>query len=108
MQMQELDALLVSTGLPVTYHHWNVDEENPMPQLPYIAYMLDGTNVFSADDKVLLEIESYNIELYTAIKDVDIEKKLENVLKENEIIWEKTEVYIKEEKMYQIIYSVQI
>jgi len=101
MQMANLFSLLKSTTLKVTYHHWTTP-----PVLPYLVYLMLNTDNFSADNKVYNNEANYSIELYTAIKDLASEKLVEDMLNDNDIFWDKTEIYIKAEKMYQITYSI--
>ena len=53
-------------------------------------------------------IDNINIELYTNKKDLEAEKKLEDVLNANEIMWDVTETYIDTEKVYQRVYETRI
>ena len=101
MQMANLYSLLKGTTLEVAYHHWDTS-----PTLPYLVYLMLNTDNFSADNKVYNNQDNYNVELYTAIKDLASEKLVEDMLDVNEIFWDKTEIYIDAEKMYQITYSI--
>ena len=48
-----------------------------------------------------------NVELYTDLKDPETEK-LEAVLDERGIFYEKTEVWIESEKLYEVLYTFEI
>ena len=101
--MVNLLGLLQSTGLPVAYHHF---EEPPNP--PYIVYLTDGSNNFSADNKVYAKFNTYRVELYTTKKDIISETKVEDVLDSAEMFYESYEVYIKSEELYQVVYEIEI
>lgn len=108
MQSEDLATILESTGLPTTETQWIASANKPIPPLPYIVYLSPGTENFSADNKVLLVITNYDIELYSKKKDKVSESKIETALSESEIFWDKVELFIPEEKMYQVTYSIQV
>lgn len=49
-----------------------------------------------------------DIELYTNKKDPDIEAKVEAVLTEHGFFYEKTESYLESEKMYEVLYEMEV
>ncbi|MES1051873.1 hypothetical protein FOA24_21870, partial [Bacillus thuringiensis] len=53
---------------------------NPVPEPPYICFLVDGSANVMADNKVYHKINDVNIELYTTKKDLVAEAKLEKVL----------------------------
>ena len=50
-------------------------------------------------------VHNYNIEVYTNKKDTDIETKVEAVLDKHKIFYNKSEIWIDSEKLYETIYS---
>lgn len=100
--MDDLIKLLEETGIPFAYDHF-AEGESPDP--PFICYLLPGSNHFSADGKVYLKVSSVNIELYTDSKDLAVEQELEAVLDGHGIFYEKTEVWIESEKLYEVLYT---
>ena len=54
------------------------------------------------------KIDELNIELYTDKKDPDIESKIEDILTAHELPYEKSEVWIEDEKMYEVLYQTEI
>lgn len=103
MTLQEIKAMLDTTGLPVTYRAWPIDEAPPMP---YICYLVAFSNNFGADNVVYWPINHLQIELYTELKDPESEGKVELAL--SSLYWEKTETYIDDEKCYQIMYEIEV
>ncbi|MGE4213776.1 MAG: hypothetical protein AB7E42_03240 [Anaerotignaceae bacterium] len=103
MTQAELFAILKTIGLPITYYQW----ETP-PALPYLVYLMTDTANFGADNKVYTGATNYNIELYANKKDPASEKLVEGLLNSNDIFWDKTEVYIDTERMFQVTYSITI
>lgn len=87
----------------MAYSHF---KKNPDP--PYIAYITPGSENFSADNIVYIEGEEVHIELYTAKKDIQAEKKVEEVLTQSGIYWERSEVFIEKEKLFRVLYEIEI
>ena len=103
-EMQDLLDLLTETGLPFAYDHF-AEGESPDP--PFITFLLPGSNNFAADGRVYMKINEVHIELYTDEKNPETEALVEDVLDEHEIFYEKTEVWIESEKLYEILYSFE-
>jgi len=96
-----LFALLKTTNLPVAYHHF----ASP-PSPPYIVYLFAYSSNFGADNKVHSQADNYQVELYTTIKDPASEKLIEDALNGADVYWEKTEMYIDSEGLYQVLYEI--
>lgn len=105
MLYTEIKTMLGETGLPITYLSW---PEKQAPVLPYIVWYLPNSDNFGADDKVYKPIEALNVELYTQNKDFDTETLVEGVLESHGIFWNKTEAYLDDEHMYEVLYEMQI
>lgn len=103
--MDDLIRLLEETGIPFAYDHF-AEGESPDP--PFICYLLPQSDNFSADGKVYLKVSSVNIELYTDSKDLAVEQMLEAVLDTHGIFYDKTEVWIESEKLYEVLYSFEM
>lgn len=94
--------LLEPLGKPVGYF------VNPKPgEVPFIVYYGAGSNNFKADNVVYSKEDHWNIELYVDKKDVTLEERLEKLLDDAEIVWEKgSDVYIDTEKVFLIPYYI--
>ena len=103
MTLQEFEKILKTSGIPVTYRDW---AENNAPNLPYLCYYDSGSNNFAADGVVYFSVSRITVELYTKLKDVAAESKVEQAL--SSFYWEKTEEYIDSEKCYQIMYEMEV
>lgn len=103
MNVTELANHLNSIGLPIAYNHFT---EPPAP--PYLVYLYSYSNDLIADNKNVMDVGIYQIELYTNKKDLASEKLVEDKLKEIELPYRKFEVWINEEKLYQIMYEVTL
>lgn len=100
--MQVLKDILSQLGIPVAYNHFN-QPTNP----PFLAYRRYSQSNFGADDVVYQRINNYYVELYTEYKDTNLEEQLETLLTNNGIFYNvESEDYIDDEKMYEIVYSI--
>lgn len=99
--MDELIDILKEAEIPFAYDHF-AEGESPAP--PFICYLLPGSNNFSADGKVYFKANEVHIELYTDFKDLTVEQKLEAVLDEHGIFYNKSETWIESEKLYEVLY----
>jgi hypothetical protein len=105
MSYDEIVTMLEEAGLPIAYDHF-AEGESPDP--PFICFLFPGTDNMFADNMVWERIDELNIELYTDKKDPDIESKIEDILTAHELPYEKSEVWIEDEKMYEVLYQTQI
>ena len=96
--------MLDEMGLPFAYHHF---AEGESADLPFICYLLPGSNNFSADGKVYYKINEVHIELYTDWKDLAVEQGVEAVLDGHGIFYNKYEVWIESEKLYEVLYTFE-
>lgn len=107
MKLNELVSLLKATGYPVAYSHFNVDANNPAPSIPFITYSTPSSDNLMADNRVYKKIINIRIELYTELKDLAAEERLEAILDENELPYNYMQVWIDSEKIYQTIYETR-
>ena len=105
MTYGEIVNMLDATGFPVAYDHF---QEGEAPNPPFIVFLFPRSNNFSADGKVYKKINSLDIELYTDLKQPDVEAQVETVLDEHNIFYNKTEVWIPDEKLYEVVYSTDL
>ena len=102
--MDDVLSVLAEIGLPFAYHHF-AEGESPDP--PFICYLTPGSDNFAADGKVYYKINEYHIELYTDRKDPELEDSVEAVLDGHGVFYDKSEVWIESEKLYEVMYSFQ-
>ena len=102
--MKRIVELLTKSGIPFAYDHF---AEGESPEPPFVCYRSPSTDNFGADGTVYYGINVMDIELYTDLKDPVIEKKLEDLLKEYGIFYEKDETFIESEKLYEVIYGFE-
>ena len=103
--MDELLVMLNEMGIPFAYDHF---AEGESPEPPFICYLLPQSDHFSADGKVYYKISGVHIELYTDIQDLSVEQKVEAVLDTHGIFYEKSEVWIESERLYEVLYTFEM
>lgn len=105
MTHEEVMQMLDETKIPYAYHHF-AEGESPDP--PFICFLFPGSDNFSADNIVYAAFESLNIELYTDEKNPELEASVETVLAAHELFWQKSEVWIEPEKLYEVLYQMTV
>ena len=105
MTHNELMEMLEETSLPIAYDHF---AEGDSPDPPFICFLYPASDNFSADGQVYYKISEVHVELYTDLKDPETEEKLEAVLDRHGISYNKTEVWIESEKLYEVLYSFEL
>jgi len=104
----ELCAGLSNLGLPVAYGEFLGTEENPAPSPPFITYQFSRSNDLIADNQNYVDISSFQIELYISKKDLASEKLIQDWLKAQSLPYTKFETWIDTEKMWQVVYEIQL
>ena len=102
--MDKLLELMAEIDIPSAYDHF-AEGESPDP--PFITYLLPGSDNFAADGKVYFRITEVHIELYADEKNLEVEALVETVLDAHGIFYDKTEVWIDSEKLYEVLYSFE-
>ena len=103
--MDEVLEMLAELGLPYAYHHF---AEGEAPDPPFICYLTPGSDNFGADGRVYYKIDAYHIELYTDVKSPEREAELEAVLDAHGIFYNKSEVWIESERLYEVLYQFEM
>ena len=103
--MDNLISIMEAIGIPFAYDHF---AEGESPARPFICFLSPGSDNFSADGRVYYKIDTVHIELYTDEKNPETEYLVEAVLDERGIFYDKTEVWIESEKLYEVLYSFEM
>nr|DAV20403.1 MAG TPA: tail component [Caudoviricetes sp.] len=74
--------------------------------MPFLVYQSVYSNNFSADSIVYKKFEHIQIDLYTRFKEPQTEDKVQKAL--SSFFWEKTEEYDDAERLYRIIYEIEV
>ena len=105
MELDEIASMLAGLGIPLAYHHF-AEGESPPP--PFLLYLSPGSDNFSADGRVYWKVAQLDVELYTDLKDPELEAQLEMVLDAAGLFYNKTESYIDSEKLYEVLYEMEV
>ena len=105
MILEDFVRILEECGIPFAYDHF---AEGESPEPPFICYLLPGSDNFAADGQVYFRISEVRVELYTDRKAPDVEAKVEAALDAAGIFYNKSEVWIQSEKLYEVLYSMEI
>ena len=103
--MDELVNMIQEMDIPFAYDHF---AEGEAIEPPFICFLLPGSDNFSADGIVYFKINEVHIELYTDAKSTVIENKVEAVLDKHGIFYNKTETWIEDEKLYEVLFSFEL
>lgn len=103
MTLSDLYTQLATTRLPVAYDSWPIGSA---PPLPFICYRETASDNFAADNGVFLPVSNIDVELCTENKSPETEALVESALVN--FVWEKSEDYIPDERMFVITYTISI
>ena len=103
--MDNILEIMEALQLPFAYDHFT---EGESPDPPFICFLLPGSDNFAADGRVYFKVNMVHIELYTDQKDPELEQRVEAVLDERGIFYDKTEVWIESENLYEVLYSFEM
>ena len=101
----EVKAMVEEIGLLSAYDHF-AEGESPDP--PFIVFLFPGSDNFAADGTAYYKQNILNLELYTDMKDPDLEEAVESVLENHRLFYEKSEIWIAEEKLYEVLYETEV
>jgi len=99
MELDEIYAKLKTLKIPVAYLKFNKPQ-----QLPFAVYYESGTDIQGADGYNLYRDVSITIELYTEVKQPQLERQIEALFRDREIE-KSSDTYLKDEDMYMTVFS---
>lgn len=105
-QLKTLLGTITLTESPVTYIDVAYDHFREKTQPPFILFRNTDTTTYKADNKVYFKNNNYIVDLVTELKNPTLEQKLEQVLNDNELPFDKEEDFIDSEQIYQIRYFI--
>ena len=105
MTRETITAMIEEMDMPFAYHHF---AEGEAPNLPYLIYLYPESIEFSADGKVYAKGTVLRIELYSEIRDIDLESGIEAVLDSYEMFYHKQELFIDSERLYEVMYEMEV
>lgn len=103
MTRDDLYQVLKEIGLPVLYQ----GPKKPTKP-PFIVYLFTYKSDVMAENQNYVDIDNYQVELYTEYKDDATEKLVESKLKELGLPYSKTETFVQSEGLFQLVYDIQL
>lgn len=91
--------------IPYAYDHFS---EGEAVKPPFLVFLYPKAANFAADGVAFFKINQLDIELYTDLKKPDLEERVEAVLLKYGIFYGKTEVWIESEKLYEVLYEMEV
>lgn len=105
MTYEEINEMMQEVGLPFAYHHF-AEGESPNP--PFLLFLSPGEHTFGADNLMYHSFKKLDIELYTDEKSPETEESVEEILRQHHIFYNKSEVWIESEKLYEVLYETEV
>lgn len=105
MRLTEIAEMIASIEIPFAYRAF---EEGTATPCPFICYLFTGNSPEPADNKNIVKIETLTIELYTNQKDFALEEQIENVLSDHELVFDRDEEWLSDEKMQLTTYTMEV
>lgn len=105
MTYEEVASMIKSMGYENAYYQFDHGTATPPP---FICFYYPEIDDVYADDSNYQRITELTIEFYTKQKDFDGEAVIESVLAEHGLTYVKEEEYIEGEKLYEVIYEMEV
>lgn len=103
--MDRLLRLFEGIGLPFAYSHF---ERGESPKPPFFVYQFPKAKHFGADGVVYHKRLEVDVEVYTDKKDINLERRIEERLDRENIYYEKSEIWIESERLFEVLYEFTI
>ena len=101
MELTEIQKRLKTLDIPVAYYKFNTPQK-----LPFVVYYEDGASIEGADKLNLYRRADITITLYSAKKELSIEKQIEDLF--SDIPLDKTpDIDIPDENMFMTSYTFE-
>ena len=101
--LQAIKDALAGLGIAYTYRVF-VDDQ---PATPFLVYYVDSERGLHGSDIPIACIGGLTIELYTNNKDSALEARLEAALLSLGLLYDKDELWLENERAYEIVYSTE-
>lgn len=101
----EVVAIMKEMKIPFAYDHF---AEGEAPDPPFINFLYPRSDNFAADGSVYYKKNVLNIELYGDKKSTELENKVETMLDKHGLFYNKSEVWIESERLYEVLYQMEV
>lgn len=109
MTYEDINNLVarIAESLGCEYHYYT-EEERGVVKTPYLLFDLPNRDDFKADNINYVLIQRVNIEYDSKDKDIDAEKKIEDILKSEELAYSKDDTRNEDQNAYEVMYSMEV
>lgn len=104
MNEAEIKEMLDQIEIPYRFHHFEANEAIEPPFMVCVK----RKRPFAADGMSYIKITELDIELYTDSEDGCLEDQVEQTLNAKGIRYKKTEGYLEDENMYEVLYETEV
>lgn len=105
MTYTDVAQMIADTGIQNAYYQFTADTAVPPP---FICFFYDGSADLAADNTNYQRIRPLTVELYTEVKDYDMEAVVEKMLNDHGLVYSREEEPIDSERLYLVVYSTSI
>lgn len=105
MTQEQVVAMVEDMGPPSAYDHF---AEGQSPEPPFLVFLYPESRNFAADGIAYYKKSKLHIELYTEYKSVEMEEQIEAVLERHGIFYARSEVWIESERLYEVLYEMEV
>ena len=105
MTKTEVVTMVKELDLPFAYDHF---AEGKSAKPPFCIYLYPSADNFAADGCAYFKQNNLHVEIYTDKKDVSLEEKVEAVFDKHGLFYAKSEVWIQSEKLYEVLYQMEV
>lgn len=105
MTQEQVVVMVGEMGLPFAYDHF---AEGQSPEPPFLVFLYPESRNFAADGIAYYKKRKLHLELYTDYKSVELEERMETVLERHGIFYGKSEVWIESERLYEVLYEMEV
>lgn len=102
MNAAQIKTMLDQSKCPVAYSHFPGERKTP-----YLCFLLPDSTAYMADSRVQMLVHSVRVELYTDKKDTAVERKVERILSEHGLAFERHQEYLDGERLYLTAYEFE-
>lgn len=105
MTYEEIATMIGEMGYPYAYLQF---DRSTAVRPPFICFYYPGNDDVYADNQNYQRIVELIIELYSDTKDFDAEEAVEATLSQHDLTYAKSEEYVSDEKLYEVIYEMEV
>ena len=105
MTQEQVLEMVKEMGIPCAYDHF---AEGQSPEPPFLVFLYPESRNFAADGGTYFKKNRLHIELYTEFKSAKLEERVEAVLDRHGIFYAKSEVWIESERLYEVLYGMEV